>query len=191
MPHSYTTNVDEVNAWTVGLFDTFGFTSTYEGKALGNVLAETTAEGIRERSIERQCDGSGTPWPVNSDGDGSLSSRNATSVHGQGYRSRKRRLYGTDLTNVRTGQMLSIQSLMAKVVVTQYLVEIHYGTGEPPTSSSTGYIEDADKRISDDDKAFYAHEQGRKFFELDADICDANFAAFSKALGAHMANPGR
>ncbi len=45
---------------------------------------------------------------------------------------------------------------------------ITYGKGRPPdrASDQLDHIEDADKRITDADKAFYAEQQGRKFFEL-------------------------
>lgn len=170
MPHAYRTNVAAVGAAIVASIETFGFTTTSEGKALGMLLAEGTAEGIRERSIERQCDGEGVAWPLNS----------------EPRRRAKYRRMGGALTNVDTGQMLSIASLMGRVIVSQYLVTITYGTGE-----IGGDGIDGGPAISDDDKSFYAHSQHRGFFQLDTTIKASNFTMFSTALGDHIRNPGR
>jgi hypothetical protein len=188
--HSYATNAAEIGELFVQTIRSFSFTTTHEGKALGHLLADRTAEGIAERSAARQCDGDGNPWPLNSD-------------------KRRRMKYKRDgycLTNYDTGQMLSVPSLKGKVIVEPHLVTIEYGTGEPspaPTHQSGGLGGSparqrikitgghATEAITDIDKATFAAEQGRGFFELDQDICDTNFKHFQEALGAHIANPGR
>jgi hypothetical protein len=38
---------------------------------------------------------------------------------------------------------------------------MQYGTGQAPTTSATGHIEDSEKLVTDTEKAVYAHEQGR------------------------------
>jgi len=179
--HTYSSNAAEVGDRFVESIRSFGLKTDYAGKALGQLLADDTATGSQERSIEQQCDGSGSPWAQNSD-----------NPEGRGYRSKKAKRCGTALTNGRTGQMLSKESLAGKVIITQYLVEMTYGTGQPPDRCANGAEPtEADKAITDDDKAFYAHEQGRRFFELDQDICNHNFGRFSAALGEHLRNPGR
>jgi hypothetical protein len=184
MSHTYETNAAEIGQRFVDAIRSFGFTTTHEGKALGMVLAEGTAEGIRARTVDEQLTGDGSPLPLNSDR----------------RRREKYKRNGECLTNVDTGQMLSIKSLMGKVIVEQYLVTIEYGTGEaaeatPDRMSPRQRIRitggTATEHVTDVDKATFAAEQGRGFFQLDQTICDSNFKDFSAAFGAHLANPGR
>jgi hypothetical protein len=183
MPHEYKFNQAAFTDGVTRAINTFGFTSTYEGRALGMLLVGQTVEGIQHRSIEKQCDGSGNKWPLNS----------------ERTRRRKYRQWGEALVNKDTGQMLSVESLRGKVTVTQYLIRIEYGTGKVFEEADRlpkmdriridgGY---AKEPVTDEDKAFYAHQQGRDFYELDQEICDDNFAMFRGALAAHLANPGR
>jgi hypothetical protein len=190
MAHTYATNAAEVGERLVETIRSFGFTITHEGKAPGQLLADNTAAGIHERSVVRQCDGDGKPWPLNSD-------------------KRRRMKYRRDgfcLTKVDTGQMLSLATLKAKVTVEQHLVTNTYGTGEPsppPTHQSGGLGGSAARSrisfggqtsyeaITDVDKATFAAEQGRGFYELDQDITDGNFKRWQETLDAHLANPGR
>ena len=84
--------------------------------------------------------------------------------------------------------MLSFDSLLGQVIVTPTLVTIRYGTGLllKESKSPTGYIEPADEKITDDEKSFYAHTQGRGFCELDDEICTETFQIISTALGNHI-----
>lgn len=188
MPHEYRTNVDAVGAKIVAQIATFGFTSTHEGRALGELLVDETVEGIVKRSRERQCDGEGNYWPPNTR---------------KRIRAKARR-NGECLTNFDTGQMLSVESLKGTVTITQYLVTIAYGTGEvgkQPTREAAryAYARNVDtvaayvaaEAVTDDDKAFYAAQQHRAFYQLDETIKATNFAVFTDALGAHMKNTGR
>ena len=183
MPHHYQTNVDQVAADMRHTIDSFGFTSTHEGRALGELLVDEIVEGIHLRSVEKQCDGDGTPWPENK----------------WRTRQRKIKLHGEALVNVDTGQMLSVRSLRGKVTITQYLVTIEYGTGtaaqSPDRLPATQRIHvaggTAKELITDVDKATFAAEQNRRFFELDDEICAKTFTVFTTALGAFLANPGR
>ena len=102
------------------------------------------------------------------------------------YRSKKGKKYGTTKTNFRTGQMISRASVLGTVIITKNSVEIRYGTGQPPTSSVNGYIEERDKQITDVEKAEYADELGRPFFELDDQICDHTFNIIGDGLGDHI-----
>jgi hypothetical protein len=173
--HTYTTNAAEVGSKTAEAIAAFGFNTDYVGRALGELLADGIVEGIAERSADRQCDGLGNPWPKNK----------------EPYRSRKKKKYGEELTNYRTGQMLSIVSLKGDTRIEKNEVTIGYGTAKPPDGSSTGYLSEADKSITDIEKAYFAARQNRAFFQLDQDICDTNFKRFSEALSAHIANYGR
>jgi hypothetical protein len=190
MAHSYSSNAAEIGQHLVDDIRTFGFTSTHEGKALGWVIIDNITEGIALRSADRQCDGQGTPWPMNSE---------------KRMRMKIAR-YGYCMTNKDTGQMLSATSLKGKVAFEQHLVTIEYGTREPSSQPKHGRLAGAVGRpvaqrvnidgdiaaepITDIDKATSATEQGRGYFELDQAICDENFADFSAALGAHIANRG-
>ena len=170
MPPSYDSNVDDVFAWLTRCVD--GFSLAESGR--GNSIAETIAQGIEERSDQRQ-QGADEPWPENSD-----------NPPGKGYRSRKRRKYKTDKTNYRTKQMLSRESLLGEVVVNKDSVTINYGTGKPPTAGAEGYIENSDKQITDIEKAFYAHQLDRPFFELDEQLIDKVFDDFCDELEEHL-----
>jgi hypothetical protein len=174
MSHSYRVHGDPA-ADIAAQIATFGFTTTYEGKALGEILKEGNAEGIAIRSANEQKGGEGPPWKENS----------------EPYRSDKFRRYGVTDTNYRTRQMLSIQSLEGTTTITKDLVTIAYGTGQAPTSGATGYIDPKADDATDVEKAGWAEEQGRGFFQLDENIKQHNFEDFSKALGEHMRNTGR
>jgi hypothetical protein len=181
--HTYTTNVDQVAANMRATMDTFGFTDRREGRALGELIVDEIIDGIVVRSIDRQCDGDGVPWPKNA----------------PATRDRKYKQYGEALVNKDTGQMLSVKSLRGTTTITQYLITMTYGTGEagevPDRLPAVHRInvggETVKELITDVDKAIYAVEQGRSFYELDDTICGATFAVFTSALGAHLANPGR
>lgn len=82
------------------------------------------------------------------------------------YAARKDREYGWSEVNRRVGQMTSQQSLAADIRVSPDLVELHYGTGEAPDKSVSpnGHISKADRRVTDKEKATFAHQQGRAFF---------------------------
>jgi hypothetical protein len=156
MLHSYRTNAAEVRRELADQIKSFGFQATVEGKALGLVIAGEIASGIAERSAQTQSAPSVGEWPENSDTDRAINS--GASCRG-GYKTRKKRLYGWDETNYRTGQMLSFESLMGKVDVTPNLVTMTYDTGEAPARSvsPTGYIDLGDglrpgsDDITDDD----------------------------------------
>jgi hypothetical protein len=170
MSTKYFSNDSEIDAWlraSVAAFD-------IRDRGVGHDAAEAVADGIIERSHEQQ-KGATVPWPENSD-----------NPPGQGYRSKKGKRYGTTKTNFRTGQMLSRASVLGTVVITKNTVEIRYGTGKPPTSSVNGYIEERDKQITDVEKAEYADELGRPFFELDETICDHIFDIIGDGLGDHI-----
>lgn len=210
MPHEYHTNAEQVWADMQATIATFGFTSTWEGRNLGEGIVDEIISGIADRSIEKQCDGSGMPWPPNKP---------------PTWR-RKYRQWGEVIINKDTGQMLSAQSLRGTTKISQFQIVMDYGTNEPQpetmaplgkfiyTTSPTqithvlnahggstkhpkirgvleGDRESGYVLVTDVDKAYYASIQGRSFYELDDEICNSTFSRFSAALGAHLANPGR
>jgi hypothetical protein len=187
MPHAYHFDANAMAEALTATINTFGFKSTNEGRALGELIVDEIIDGIQTRSIERQCDGNGVPWP-----------KNAPSTAARKYAQ-----YGEAIVNKDTGQMLSAKSLRGTTVISQYLITMDYGTNTGmagpdrlPAVQRIGHRVDitggqAKEVVTDVDKAMYAAEQGRGFYELDDQICDATFARFSETLGAHLANPGR
>jgi hypothetical protein len=157
-----TSNIDDVDRAITGTLYRFGMTSQSKQRNLGEDLAHGVADGIEVRSDQQQR-GEVVIWPENSD-----------NPPGKGYKSRKKRLYGTDKTNYRTSQMLSHESLVGELLVDRNEVKMTYGTDRAPTTSANGYIEERDKRVTDREKAAYAHEDGkdRDFYELDEQIVD-------------------
>ncbi len=171
----YHENTADLRGFVVGTIETFDFrAATEEGRALGEILPDVIADGISERSTrERAAPSTGT-WRENE----------------EKYKRRKLRLYGVGETNSRTGQMLSILSLRGKVTIEPQLLTMEYGTGQPPSSGSTGYISDQDRLITDEDKAFYAAEDGRGFYELDETIGRDLDEEVGKCLDAHLKRQG-
>ncbi len=93
-----------------------------------------------------------------------------------------------DEINIRTGQMLSKLSIAGNITITPREVLIGYGTGQPPSSSASPnqYISDEDKKVTDTEKAEWAHKGGpgrpaRTFmgigpgdFEAIVELCQEN-----------------
>ena len=70
---------------------------------------------------------------------------------------------GPDAYGRRTGQMLSLESLLGEVDVSGDEVTIRYGTGQAPErSSASSYISESDKSITDIEKAFFITNSGGK-----------------------------
>jgi hypothetical protein len=154
-------NVDQVFAWVQRTVEEVNFRMPGIHESLGYDMAIAVAEGIQERSYRYQR-GATESWDDNV----------SHSPNADAERARKKTLYGSDKINYRTFQMLSMGSLTADVTIQDggETVVMCYGTGEPPSSSLTGYLEEEDLETTDKEKAFIAHKTGRNFFELDQDI---------------------
>ena len=138
------------------LIETFNFERQGHGESLGKDAAGIVAESILDRSVADQGGPDGA-WLAN-DPD---------------YTARKRDKYHVELIGFRTGQMISLPSLLGQVDVTPHRVEIKYGTGQPPTGSmSSSYISAADTSISDVEKAWLFTRLKGSFFVLDTVIAD-------------------
>jgi hypothetical protein len=164
MPGSH--NVDEVFDDIKELIDGFSFTTTVEGKSLGKDCAGIIAKEIVVRSIEEQRGESGAWYEI-----------------GEKYAEEKFKKYGVRMIGVRTGQMLSLESLLGSVSITTTDVQMLYGTGQPPTESKspTGYLSKADKEITDIEKAYF-FSKDRPFYELDDLISDRVYARIETVL---------
>lgn len=153
------------------LVHTLDFDHSVGNMSLGKRMAEKTAEAIQVRSISFQ-KGADVQWDPNK----------------EPYKSDKAKKYNVfDLAGVRTGQMLSQESLRGDTTVHPTEVEMVYGTDQAPTRSSTGHITAQDMKVTDRQKAKWFTEGGkdqpeRPFYELDQDIADQVFAVVDEAL---------
>ena len=183
MPQGKTPNIDEVVNWLENLVNSFNFLMPGIDQSLGRDLVNAVAWGIADRSATELRGADGTPWPENSD-----------NPPGQGYKSWKARNYGVfDMPNFRTGQMLSLESLKGRPEIDEHTILMHYGTGDPPQTSAapTGYLSDEDQKITDVEKAQFAHASdehrpARPFYELDDDIRRAAIEVAADALAQYL-----
>jgi hypothetical protein len=152
-------NIDEVARWLDSVVTEFDFDQPGTNSSMAQDCGVAVAEGIVKRSYDQQM-GASEVWPENSDE----------------YAKYKEEHYGSRWINVRTSQMLSMASLTANITTTDdgKTAVMNYGTGEPPNSSITGYLEESDKEVTDKEKAAIAHANGRPFFEIDEDIDTQN-----------------
>jgi hypothetical protein len=169
-----TDNNDEVGAWLDELVQSYDFTRPGEDGSLGQDLARVVAQGVIDRTVAQQQAADGSQLRENE----------------PRYRARKKKLYQVDQPGLRTGQMLSLTSVLGEVDVTADEVTLRYGIGEAPTSSSTGFISEADKRVTDRDKAGWFTEGGRPFYALDETINTEVAEHAGEALGTHLREHG-
>lgn len=148
------------------LIETYDFTRPGRDQSLGRDAANKVAELILDRSVRDQGGPDGT-WPANKDT----------------YTRRKERLYHVNLIGFRTGQMISLPSLLGHVDIGRHNVTLTYGTGTAPSSSmSSPYISESDKQISDTKKAEYFTARKGRFYALDETISDALRELFAEDL---------
>lgn len=167
MPGSH--NVDQVFNDIKAVIDGFNFATQVEDKTLGLDCAGIVADEIIHRSIDEQRGEAGAWYEID-----------------ERYAASKLKNYGTNLIGVRTGQMLSLESMLGTVNVSTSEVQMLYGTGKPPTTSSvTGYITTADKEISDIEKAYF-FSKDRPFYELDDLISDKVYARIEHCLEEYI-----
>lgn len=153
-----------------GLVATFDFTRKGQGESMGKDAAGIVAEGIVDRSAAEQR-GVDASFPAN-DPD---------------YTTRKVKLYGVDLIGFRTGQMISLPSLLGHIDVTPDSVLMTYGTNEPPTRSmSSGYISASDQAVTDTQKAEYFTERKGRWYAIDDEIADNVRVYFADQLGGFI-----
>ena len=165
-----TSNADEVAAWLKEVIDGFGFHLAVENTTMGEDCVGIIAEGIMDRSIDDEAGPDG-PWSPNA----------------EPYRSWKAKKYGVDKPNLRTGQMLSLQSLMGRVTVDARGATMEYGTGEAPTrSSASAYFNPkTDGSITDIEKAYFC-SQTRPFYAIDDAIAERVYERIGEALSEYL-----
>src|SRR5262249_31679475 len=111
-----------------------------------------------------------------------------------GYAQWKAKKYGVfDQPNIRTGQMLSQQSLIGRTQVEADQITMVYGTGMAANRSATGQGFDSRRDDATDvEKARFAHEgQSRRkvqrpFYELDETISQAVKEEIAEALQDYL-----
>lgn len=151
---TFDSNAEEVDAWLEQAIDSFDFTRPGAEGSLGRDLAVAAAEGMIERGTVDHKAPDGGAWAPNE----------------PTYAKYKSKRYSAEQPNVRTGQMLSLQSMLGDVRVGPELVTIAYGTGQPPASSFNGAeLTEGDKAITDVEKAYFA-SRTRRFYGLDEEI---------------------
>lgn len=166
-----TSNVDQVNAWLKQVVDGFTWTLTLEAHSLGEDCAHIIADGIAVRSANNE--GAQGIWYANE----------------PKYAEWKSAKYGVPnpAPNRRTGQMLSLDSLLGTVTITTDRVTMQYGTGTTPTRSSASSYFDAntDGAVTDRQKAEWNSDK-RPFFELDDQISDAVFDFIEETIEDYL-----
>jgi hypothetical protein len=167
MPGSH--NVDQLFNDIAELGNGFGFRLQVEGKSLGQDCARIAADSIIARSIDEQR-GADASWDALEDK----------------YRKWKVKKYGVALIGVRTGQMLSLKSMLGGLKISDELVEILYGTGQVPTESASRHFDpETDGQTTDFEKALWFSGR-RPFFELSDEDSDKVFARIERALELYL-----
>lgn len=149
-----------------GILETFNFTRAGKERALGLEAAHLVAEGIVDRSFKVQVDHKLKAFKPNTDA----------------YTADKVKKYFIPEIGFRTGQMISIPSLLGKVEVEEQQVTMRYGTGSIPTHSMTGNIFPSDMKATDTQKADWFTDKKGDFYGADPDIEEKLFEHFGKAL---------
>jgi hypothetical protein len=148
------------------LIETFNFTRPGKDESMGKDAAHKIAEGIFDRSINEQGGPEG-PWPEND----------------EEYTKAKLDYYHVEWIGVRTGQMLSMTSLLGKIDIEPTRVEIYYGTNEYPIETMTGVsITKQDREVTDRQKAEFFTKKKGQFYVLDETIANNVKQYFSDEL---------
>jgi hypothetical protein len=169
--------VDEFDHQMHAIVDSFDFNLPGIEGSLGRDVMMAVVEGIMRRS-EDEKKGAEVDWPKNTDG--------------VAKRKEKRYLL-TDAPNEQTGQMLSQKSLIGQTTIEPELVTMIYGVNTPPDKTKTGVkLAPADERVTDVEKAYYAHTGQSKqkilrpFYELDDTIATDVIKIVGDALNDHV-----
>jgi hypothetical protein len=174
-------NDAEIAAWLIDGVTSFDLNSPAGpgGKPLADALVDNHVAMISARSLEEQRGPDGS-WPANQ----------------EPYATIKREEFGSTQVNVRTGEMLSTESLEGQHYVQADTLVHVYGTGRPgepaePRPRPTKRGKPRKPRAvraepTDIQKAQWAEEAGRGFFGLDDQIKDRNAEIVSDALAEHL-----
>lgn len=147
------------------LLKTFNFTRRGKEHALGVEAAHKVGQGIIDRTIHNQTDANGNAFPVNS----------------PKYDAMKIAKYSTDRIGVRTGQMLTLISVLGKIELEPFLVTMRYGTNTPPPPAPNA-IYPKDTHVTDTKKAEHFTDKKGDWYQPDENIADKVREHFADAL---------
>lgn len=143
MAGEITSNIDAVAAKVQAAIESFGFNarSADGGETVGEACARAVAEDIASSAVDLQQTPKGDEFPDNDPDYAEMKERK----YGRAGRS-----YG-----IRTGQTLSVESLMGQVEATDDTLTMRYGTGKPPSHAvgGSGLVTPADQKATDIEKA--------------------------------------
>ena len=160
-------NLNEIVGWIEGVVRSVEFTRKGEEQSLGRDLVGIVAQEIADAASAGTAP-DGTSWSPNA----------------PAYARYKAKRYsvGEHAPNIRTGQMLSLQSLVGQPLITADRIEMKYGLGVPPSRTATGVpLSESDRSISDVEKAFFNNES-RPFFFMTESIADACMEMVGKVV---------
>jgi hypothetical protein len=147
-------NLDDIDRWLDDAVASVDFTRPGSEGSLGEDIAHIVARSIVDRTVAEQKASDGSPLKENE----------------PRYAAYKRKRYQAHQPLIRTGQMMSLQSVLGETSISADSIEMRYGTGEAPQTSSTGYISDQDKAVTDREKAEHTSAE-RPFYGLDDADC--------------------
>jgi len=167
----YDSNIDSISRWLDECIDEIGWDlPAGPASTIGEAAMDVIVDGIQARARVQQ--GDDVEWPDNS----------------PTYADEKFETYGATEVNVRTGQMLSRESLKGQATIDKETVEWGYGTGTVSVKAKTKQ----DREVTDIEKAYFAHHgQSRKrierpFFSLDDVDADNVVLVVESGIAEHF-----
>lgn len=169
------TNADDIGRQLEAFVGAIDFHMQGETADLAEELIEIAWTGVRDRSAQG-LGPDGHPWPANA----------------PGYASYKAKRYQVHQVGELSGQMLSAESLKGQPLVQPDLIEMVYGTGDPPAGASRSGVElrDHEKIATDREKAEWFTQGGRPFYELDDQINDQLVDKAGDVIAANLTAEG-
>lgn len=168
---SYKSNEDSLEADLRALIDSWDFTAPGEQQSLGRDVVGEIAAGIHDRTVAEKKDAHGEPLKPNE----------------KRYAARKAREFQSFQPLVRSGQLLSLDSLVGRVDVTPDKITMNYGTNSAPSRvfGPSGNLRQNEP--TDRQKAEWNSEE-RPFYALDERIVDERvLPAVAESLDKHFA----
>jgi hypothetical protein len=145
------------------------FTMPGRDQSLARDLCGVVAQGIIDRTVAEQRSASGAGLKRNE----------------PQYAAWKAKKYGSYQPLIRTGQLLSLASVLGNPAIGDGEIRMTYGLDVAPSRSSTGYITDADRAVTDKQKADFVSDD-RPFYELDDAIAEKVIEAAGEAIGRYI-----
>lgn len=177
-------NIREVAVWLRQFIQSFNFHRKGIDKSLGRDCVNAVAWHIAERSADGHGP-DGEQWDENQDPE---------------YRREKTEHYGwpdPPPTNYLTGQMLGFVSLVGQPDIQEHEIEMRYGTGKgpegqcwSPSDNRTQEQKESDDAVTDEQKAMWAQERGRDFYQGDDETEARVIEVAAEALDTYLIEEG-